>query len=77
MSVKQISDLFFDNKFVAGGSGCISSLTAYFIQIDFTGWAMHTTMKVVEVAIVGFVGGAMGLMGKMIIEKLFSKKIKS
>ena len=70
-SFKQISELLFNNRVVAGASGGLSSLSAYILQINYTDWAIHTTLKVVECGVVGVVGTFLGLLTKHFFEKYF------
>lgn len=66
-----------DNNYghtTSGVSGALTTMVWYALQIDFTQWAQQTALKVVEVAIVGVVGGAMGLIGKHLVEKYIIKK---
>lgn len=64
------------NRAVAAFSGSGISIATYLIHFSFSTWAFDTTLKLVEVGMVGIVGGAAGIVGKRIVEKYIFKKSK-
>lgn len=66
----------FTGQTTSGISGALSTMVWYTLTIDWGAWATTTGLKVIEVAIVGIVGGAMGLIGKHLVEKYIIKTKK-
>jgi len=63
-------------SFITGALSAIGALKANLLQINWETWWIHLAAKSFEVGFVALVGGAMGLIGKKLVEKYLFKKPK-
>lgn len=62
-----------DNSFGFAG-GLLASVIGYILSIDWTLFFEQLSTEIIKVIVLGALGGAAGLLGKKVVEKLFFKK---
>ena len=54
--------------------GALAGIVSYLIKIDWTAFLEQIGPETIKVSVLGVLGGAAGLVGKKIVEKIFFKK---
>lgn len=63
----------YDGSFAVGGAILFTLpnlLSNFLLQVDMTHWSIDLLLKIISTLVLGIVGGAAGIIGKRIIDKL-------